>query len=48
MLFTRYKNNPIIGPNKKHPYEAVGTFNPAAAVYNNKMYLIYRALNKKG
>ena len=48
MLFTRYKNNPIIAPDPKKSYEAVGTFNPAAAVHNDKMYIVYRALNKKG
>ena len=48
MLFTRYKSNPIITPDSKKSYETVGTFNPAAAVYNNKMYIIYRAINKKG
>ncbi len=48
MLFTRYKDNPIINPDKKKTYEAIGTFNPAAAVHNNKIYIIYRALNKKG
>tara|TARA_Y100000310_G_scaffold344805_1_gene459643 strand:+ start:6153 stop:7040 length:888 start_codon:yes stop_codon:yes gene_type:complete len=47
MLFTRYKNNPVITPDSKKSYEAVGTFNPAAAVHNDKMYIIYRALNKK-
>jgi len=46
MLFTKYKNNPIIHPDPQKPYEAIGTFNPAAAVHNNKIYIIYRALNK--
>ena len=48
MVFTKYKNNPIICPNKKHPYEAIGTFNPAAAVHDNKIYVVYRALSKSG
>lgn len=48
MLFTRYKNNPIITPNKRNKYEAIGTFNPAAAVHDNKVYIVYRALDKKG
>jgi predicted GH43/DUF377 family glycosyl hydrolase len=47
MLFTRYPDNPIIKPNQNNDYESVGTFNPAAAVHNNKIYIIYRALDQQ-
>ena len=47
MLFTRYENNPIIKPESKNNFETVGTFNPAAAVHNNKIYIIYRALDNQ-
>lgn len=43
MLFKRYENNPIIKPDQTKDYEKKYTYNPCAIVYQNKIYLIYRA-----
>ncbi len=42
----RSLNNPIIVPNKNHPWEAKATFNPAALRIRNTTYLLYRALGE--
>lgn len=47
MLFSRYKNNPIISPDKTKKYEDKSTYNPAAVAHKGKVYLIYRAEGKK-
>lgn len=41
----RSKNNPIISPDKNHPWESQATFNPAAIYLNNKVHLLYRAMS---
>jgi len=41
----RSKNNPIITPDKKHPWESQATFNPAAIYLNDKVHILYRALS---
>jgi len=43
--FERAQNNPIISPIKNHPWEAEGTFNPAAIFLNNKVHILYRAFS---
>ena len=43
MLFRRYGKNPIILPDATKGYESKHTYNPAAIVHDNKIYLIYRA-----
>jgi predicted GH43/DUF377 family glycosyl hydrolase len=42
--FKRAKVNPIIEPNKLHPWEATATFNPAAIRIRNTTYIMYRTL----
>ncbi len=48
MLFRRYDKNPVISPDPKKPYESKCTYNPAAIVHDNKIYLIYRAEGESG
>ncbi|MCC6323648.1 hypothetical protein IT400_02545 [Candidatus Nomurabacteria bacterium] len=42
--FVRFKNNPIISPNKDNAWEATATFNPAAIMLGNKIHILYRTL----
>ena len=46
MLFERCKNNPIISPDTRKPYESACAYNPAAVLYDNKVYVVYRAEGK--
>jgi len=41
----RSTENPIITPNKEHPWESKATFNPAAIRLNDKTHIIYRAMS---
>ncbi len=41
----RYKNNPILEPVAKNPWEARAVFNPAAIYLDNKVHLLYRAMS---
>ena len=43
--FLRSLNNPIIVPDKNHPWEAQATFNPATIYLENKTHILYRALS---
>lgn len=43
--FKRSSLNPIIVPNKEHPFEAKATFNPAALRMKGTTFLLYRALS---
>ncbi len=43
MKLERFKENPIISPSKNW-WEVQATFNPAAAIYQDKILLLYRAL----
>ena len=43
--FQRFKKNPIIVPNKQHPWEAKATFNPAVLRIRNKTHILYRTLS---
>mgnify|MGYP001589826551 CR=1 FL=1 len=43
--FKRSFKNPIITPDKKHPWEARATFNPAALRIRNTTHLLYRTLS---
>ena len=43
--FQRSNKNPIIVPNKAHPWESQATFNPAALRIKNKTHILYRALS---
>lgn len=43
----RFKNNPIIKPNEKNPWEARATFNTAAVYEDGKVHFIYRALGDR-
>jgi predicted GH43/DUF377 family glycosyl hydrolase len=47
MLFKRYEKNPVICPGDSD-YEKLYTYNPAAIVHDNKIYLIYRAEGENG
>ncbi|MGH7249701.1 MAG: hypothetical protein ACREGC_01890, partial [Minisyncoccia bacterium] len=42
----RYRNNPIIVPDKARPWEAKATFNPAALRIKNTTHILYRALSE--
>lgn len=46
-MFTihRESNNPILSPNREHPWEAVATFNPSALVNENGTRIYYRAIS---
>lgn len=46
MLFRRYGGNPVVSPDRAKPYESECTYNPAAVVHENKVYLVYRAEGK--
>jgi predicted GH43/DUF377 family glycosyl hydrolase len=43
--FYRSPKNPIITPDKKHPWEAQAVFNPAALKIENTIHILYRALS---
>ena len=43
--FQRFALNPIITPDKTHPWEAQATFNPAALRIKNTIHILYRALS---
>jgi predicted GH43/DUF377 family glycosyl hydrolase len=43
--FQRSLKNPIITPDKRHPWEAKATFNPAALRIRNTTYILYRTLS---
>ncbi|MFH1990447.1 MAG: hypothetical protein ABIJ19_01150 [Patescibacteria group bacterium] len=43
---SRAKENPIIAPNKNHPWEVKATFNPAAIYLKGKIHLLYRAMSE--
>ncbi|MCD6221134.1 glycosidase [bacterium] len=40
---TRYKNNPILRPRRENVWEAQNVSNAGAVIYNDKVYLLYRA-----
>jgi predicted GH43/DUF377 family glycosyl hydrolase len=42
----RDENNPLLGPRREHPWEALGTFNPAAIKMPDGIRMYYRALAK--
>jgi predicted GH43/DUF377 family glycosyl hydrolase len=44
--FKRAKENPIIRPVPEHPWEAQGTFNPAAINIGERTHILYRAFSK--
>src|SRR3989338_4521035 len=44
--FLRSSKNPIITPNKTHPWEAKATFNPAALRIRGATHILYRALSE--
>jgi len=44
--FERSSKNPIITPNKTHPWEAKATFNPAALRIRGATHILYRALSE--
>lgn len=41
----RFKGNPLISPNPDHHWETQCTFNPAAIYEDNKVHLLYRAMD---
>ncbi len=43
--FKRSLQNPIIVPNKSHPWESKATFNPAVLRIRNTTHILYRALS---
>jgi predicted GH43/DUF377 family glycosyl hydrolase len=42
----RFPKNPIIQPQKEHPWEAKATFNPAALYLDGRVHLVYRAMSE--
>ncbi len=42
----RFEKNPIIQPNKDHPWESKATFNPGAIYLDNRVHLLYRAMSQ--
>ena len=46
VMLVRAKENPLIAPNKKHPWESKATFNPAAIYLQGKVHLVYRAVSE--
>jgi predicted GH43/DUF377 family glycosyl hydrolase len=43
----KFRQNPILGPIKKHFWESQAVFNPAAVFLGGKIHLIYRAVGDK-
>ncbi len=43
--FLRSLNNPIITPDRNHPWESKATFNPATLRIRNTTHILYRALS---
>ncbi len=41
----RAKENPIIVPDRRHPWESRATFNPAALRIDNRTHILYRAMS---
>lgn len=46
LQWSKYAGNPIISPDTSHSWEEAYTYNPAAWVQDDKVYMIYRAQNK--
>jgi predicted GH43/DUF377 family glycosyl hydrolase len=44
LVLERFSGNPILTPNKAHPWESVAVFNPAAIYEDGKVHILYRAL----
>lgn len=44
--FKRSEGNPIITPDKSHPWESKATFNPAAIYLRKKTHILYRTLSE--
>lgn len=42
----RYDKNPLITPEPKNPWESEATFNPGIIKIKNKIYIVYRAMDK--
>ena len=45
MKLTRYKKNPILKPTK-NKWENLEVFNPGVTYFNEKIYMLYRAIGK--
>lgn len=45
-MFVRYPKNPILKPVSSHEWEDMAVFNPGVTIYNNKFYLLYRAIDE--
>lgn len=43
----RYENNPILTPNQQNDWESLNVSNAAATVFDDKIYLLYRAEGKE-
>jgi len=43
---TRSEENPILSPNRSHPWEASAAFNGCPVIHGKKNYLIYRAMSE--
>lgn len=44
----KFINNPLIKPKSKNSWESTATFNTAAIYLEDKVHLLYRAINEKG
>ncbi len=45
-IFIRSEKNPILKPRPENPWEAKKLYNPGAVVFDNKIYLYYRAIGE--
>ncbi|MEK9185784.1 MAG: hypothetical protein AAB863_03345, partial [Patescibacteria group bacterium] len=47
-MFTinRSEHNPLLSPDKSHPWEAAAAFNGCPVIHNKKTYLVYRAMSE--
>lgn len=44
----RSSHNPVLEPEKKHPWQAEAVFNPAAVLCDEQTHLLYRAIGSDG
>jgi len=44
----RHENNPALSPIPEHDWEARGAFNPAAALIDGRVHILYRAIGNDG
>ena len=45
-MFVRHPQNPILKPDSAHKWEDMAVFNPGVTLYQEKFYLLYRAIGE--